>query len=96
MRPLASTRVAAKFPHISTYTGRPSTIASNVVSGRAKTGVGVPRPAMLDRTNTQRKTSDEGNNGKVRKMSKIHKLFLKLTKIPLNSIHSHLILMIIL
>ena len=70
MRPLASTRVAAKFPHISTYTGRPSTIASNVVSGRAKTGMGVPRPAMLDRTNTQRKTSDEGTNGKVWKMPK--------------------------
>ena len=81
MRPLASTRVAAKFPHISTYTGRPSTIASNVVSGRAKTGMGVPRTAMLDRTNTQRKTSDEGNNGKVPKMSKIHNLFPKLTKI---------------
>ena len=63
--PTAKVGTASKFPHISNYTGRPSTIATNIVSGRTKAGMGVTRPAMLDRTNGQRKTSDETNSGKV-------------------------------
>ena len=66
MRPPAAKGAAtSKFPHIANYTGRPSTIATNIVSGRTRIGMGVTRPAMSDRTNSQRKLSDETTNGKV-------------------------------
>ena len=66
MRPPAAKGTAtSKFPHIANYTGRPSTIATNIVSGRTRAGMGITRPAMSDRTNSQRKLSDETSNGKV-------------------------------
>ena len=63
--PAAKGATTSKFPHIANYTGRPSTIATNIVSGRTRTGMGITRPAMSDRTNSQRKLSDETSNGKV-------------------------------
>ena len=43
--PAAKGATTSKFPHIANYTGRPSTIATNIVSGRDKTSMGITRPA---------------------------------------------------